>query len=258
MNECWNNVIITEISIAVYVTPDTGKHIHKNRPFHGFVLNDADSIKNYRFDNGRVMHTKGNSLFYLPKGSSYYVESLQLGGCYAVNFDTDIADEPFAVDLRNPDDALHHFKAATDSWKNQDPFCRTTAMRAVYDAIYHAQLEIHRQYVSKTQFSTIAPAVEILDHNFTENDLSVASLAALCGISEVYFRRLFLNSFGVSPKEYIIRKRIEFAKSLLKSGSFPVYEIASLCGYSEPCHFSREFSKRVGVSPSRYVDAMIS
>ena len=258
MNECWNNVIITEISIAVYVAPDTGKHIHKNRPFHGFVLNDADSIKNYRFDNGRVMHTKGNSLFYLPKGSSYYVESLQLGGCYAVNFDTDIADEPFTVDLRNPDDALHHFKAATDSWKNQDPFCRTTAMRAVYDAIYQAQLEIHRQYVSKTQFSTIAPAVEIMDHNFTEHDLSVASLAALCGISEVYFRRLFLNSFGVSPKEYIIRKRIEFAKSLLKSGSFPISEIASLCGYSEPCHFSREFSKRVGVSPRGYVDAMIS
>ena len=216
-----------------------------------------NSIKNYHFDDGYVMHTKENCLFYLPKGSSYYVEELHPGGCYAINFDADISDEPFSVNLRNPDQALHHFKSATDSWKNKDIFCRTTAMRAVYDAIYQAQLELHRQYVSKTQFSTIAPAVEIMDHNFTENDLSVAFLAALCGISEVYFRRLFLNSFGVPPKEYIIRKRIEFAKSLLESGSFPISEIASLCGYSEPCHFSREFSKRVGVSPRGYVDAMI-
>ena len=60
--------------------------------------------------------------------------------------------------------------------------------------------------------------------------------------------------FGVSPKEYITQKRIEYAKILLSSGDFLVSEVGILCGYAEPCHFSREFSRRVGMIPSRYFE----
>ena len=94
--------------------------------------------------------------------------------------------------------------------------------------------------------------MKAIEDGFTREDISVSSLAALCGISEVYFRRLFLAAFGVSPKEYIIQKRIECAKYLLLSGDFSVSEVAIITGYSEPCHFSREFSKRVGISPKQY------
>ena len=123
---------------------------------------------------------------------------------------------------------------------------------ALYDGIYQMQKEQKRQYISKTQVSLIAPAVEEMERAFTQNDLTVCELAAMCGISEVYFRRLFLNTFGISPKEYIIQKRIEYAKTLLSSKDFSVGEVGILCGYTEPCHFSREFSKRVGISPMQY------
>ena len=49
MNKLWESAVITEISVAVYVAPNTGRYIHKNRPFHGFVLNDADVIRDYCF-----------------------------------------------------------------------------------------------------------------------------------------------------------------------------------------------------------------
>ena len=49
MNDQWKNVIITKISAAVYVAPNTGKHIHKDRSYHGLVLNDANSVKDYDF-----------------------------------------------------------------------------------------------------------------------------------------------------------------------------------------------------------------
>ena len=83
-------------------------------------------------------------------------------------------------------------------------------MRAVYDAIFQVQKELHRQYVSGEQISIIMPAIEALGSNFTQNDLSVSSLASLCGVSEVYFRRLFLNRFGVSPKEYLAHSAAAF------------------------------------------------
>jgi AraC-like DNA-binding protein len=252
MNKLWESAVITEIGAAVYVAPNTGRHIHKNRPLHGFVLNDSEVVRNYCFDNGYVMRTAGNSLFYLPKGASYHVEQIQNGGCYAINFAADISDEPFCVTIRKADQLRHNFKAATDAWKSKEPMRVALAMRAIYDAVCTAQKEIHKQYVSKTQRSIIAPAVDVMNRQFTGNDLSVSYLASLCGISEVYFRKIFLNSFGVSPKEFIIQKRIDYAKILLKSGNFSISEIATLCGYTEPCHFSREFTKRAEIPPSQY------
>lgn len=253
MKDAWNNTVITEIGFAVHVLPNSGRHVHKNRPLHGFVLNDSESVKDYCFDDGRVLNTKGNSLFYLPKGSSYHVQTLHAGGCYAINFDADISDVPFSVELRNAESALNSFQAATEAWKRKDDSCKALAMRAVYDAIYRIRKEETRQYVSGTQAGVIAPAISVINDRFTENELSISELAALCSVSEVYFRRLFLNLFGVSPKEYVIQKRIEYAKALLLSGNFSVSETALMCGYAEPCHFSREFSKRTGRTPSQYI-----
>ena len=252
MKTSWGDTVITKIGAAVHVAPNTGKHMHKARAFHGFVLNDAGSVKDYCFEYGHVMRTGENCLFYLPKGSSYHVETIRIGGCHAINFDADISDEPFCVSLRSSDQLLHNFKAATEAWKRGDPVRVALAMRAVYDAIYRAQAELHKRYLPKTQRLIITPAVEVMDRRFTDNDLSVSYLAALCGVSEVYFRKIFLNSFGVSPKEYMIQKRMDYAKNLLKSGDFSVSEIATLCGYTESCHFSREFSKREGISPNQY------
>ena len=252
MNEQWKNIIITDISLAIYVPPNSGKHIHNNRPYHGLVLNDASSVKDYIFDDGRILHTDQNTLFYLPKGSSYHVKSHQIGGCYAINFDSAILDKPFSVSFRNTEALFHNFKAACDAWRSKSDYANILAMHTLYDAIYQMQKEVSKPYASGEHRSLLAPAIQEIERSFAEKGISIPSLAALCGVSEVYFRRLFLNTFGVSPKEYIIQKRIEYAKTLLSSEAFSVSEVAALCGYAEPCHFSREFSKRVGTPPSQY------
>lgn len=252
MNEAWKNTVITLISAAVYVAPNTGRHIHKNRPFHGFVLNDEKTVRDYCFEDGFVMRTKENCLFYLPKGSSYFVKTYGTGGCYAINFEADLIDAPFCTHLRNTESLTHRFKAACDAWKNGDELLTAKAMGAVYEAICQVYKENTRKYVSSAQMVVIRPAVSWIDTHFAERELSIAFLADLCGISQVYFRRLFQSAFGVSPKEYIIQKRLEYAKKLLQSGSFSVGEVAALCGYAEACHFSREFTKQTGISPSRF------
>ena len=96
------------------------------------------------------------------------------------------------------------------------------------------------------------PALEKIKTDFNSGDLSVAELASLCNVSEVYFRKIFVDKFGVSPKEYIINMRINYAKELLESGMFSVAEVASFAGYTEQCHFSREFKKRIGENPRSF------
>lgn len=252
MNNDWNLLAVTKIISAVYVAPNTGKHIHKKRPYHGFVLNDADSVKDYVFDDGYVLHTYGKSLFYLPKHSSYHVVQHKIGGCYAINFDSEISDTQFSVSFRNSDSLTHNFKETCNAWMNNQDSANALAMRTIYDAVYRMQAELRKQYVSGSGVALISPALKEIEQSFNDRNISVSSLAKACGVSEVYLRRLFIASFGVSPKEYIILKRIEYAKALLSSGHFSVSEIGAMCGYSEPCHFSREFSRRVGISPSKY------
>lgn len=250
----WENTVITEIALAVYVAPNTGKSVHRDRPFHGLVLNDEGAEKEYIFTDGRILHAKGGELFYLPKGSSYTVRDIKIGGCYAINFAAEIKCEPFSLSLRGRERILHNFRAAAAAWRRGETAKNALAMRALYDAVYRIESELPHIYLPSELTSRITPALVRAERDFTDPTLTVSVLASLCGISEVYFRRLFLAQTGLSPKEYLIKKRMEYARTLLLSGDFSVSEVARLCGYAEPCHFSREFDRFFGVSPGRYRD----
>lgn len=248
MNKSWEQIVITKIALAMYVQPGSGRAVHTDRPYHGLVLNDEGVEKDYHFSDGRVLHTKGGSLFYLPKGATYEVRSVCPGGCYAINFEAELWDEPFVFSVKNRDRLSKSFRTAAEEWKRDFGHGRICALRALYDAIYCLCKE-ERDYVSRETADKIAPALELLDTRFTDSTLTVEELAQSCQMSQVYLRRIFQNRFGVSPKEYLIRKRLQYAGQLLQSGQFGVGEVAKLCGYTEPCHFSREFSARVGVPP---------
>ena len=254
MFEKFKDAVVTKIGVALYVAPGGGRASHSDRPFHGFVLNDEVSVKDYVFSDGRVMRTEENELFYLPKGSTYYVKTYSVGSCYAINFDTvnEIKCEPFCMKFRNNESILKTFKTAEREWRTQSEVMDAAARRAVYDVIVAIGGEEKRSYLPDSRFGIIAPAFEKMTSDFANGELTVAELSAMCNISEAYFRRLFEAKFGVSPKEYIINKRIGYAKQILETGELSVNDTALLCGYSEPTHFSREFAVRVGVSPSEY------
>lgn len=251
MKEEWKDLLITRVSLAVYVAPHTGKHVHEDRPFHGFVLNDDNGVKDYCFANGHVMRTEGGSLFYLPKHASYCVRTIRAGGCYAINFDAAIDDEPFALQLKQADVLKQNFRIACEEWSSHAQTSTCSALRTLYDAAYRALKAQERAYLPRDRRQSILPAIEAMDHDFTDPHLTVSALAARCGISEVYFRKIFIGLFDVSPKAYIIQKRMEYAKQLLSAREFGIAEVATLCGYGDPCHFSREFKRYFGAAPRK-------
>ena len=252
MKEEWINIVVSKVVMAVYVAPGTGKNVHRNRPYHGLVLNDESSEKDYIFADGKVLHTYGGNLFYLPEGTTYRVIHKKMGGCYAVNFKAELSGDPFSISIRNRDAILKYFKSAERYWYHPSETSHVGMLEALYGIIHTMGKELKRAYLPNSRTALLAPAVEKMSVDFKDNSLTVSPLADLCGISETYFRRIFMNVFGVTPKEYIINLRIDYAKRLLESDQFSVSEIAVLCGYAEPCHFSREFTKRVGTPPNKY------
>jgi AraC family transcriptional regulator len=80
--------------------------------------------------------------------------------------------------------------------------------------------------------------------------LSIEQVAQACNLSEYHFFRIFKAVMGISPHQYLIRKRIENAHSLLINKAHSVSDVAFLCGFSDVFSFSKAFKKHTGTAPS--------
>jgi AraC family transcriptional regulator len=94
----------------------------------------------------------------------------------------------------------------------------------------------------------------VLDHirDNLEQDLSLAQLAAIAGMSPHYFAELFKKSTGYAPHRYVLVQRIERAKQDLRNTGRTIIEVGLDVGFKNPTHFARMFRKFVGTSPSRF------
>lgn len=120
---------------------------------------------------------------------------------------------------------------------------------------YEIISDLCEAYQSKSKvgkdFTIIENGIRYLETN-DRLDRSISEIAAMCAVSETYFRRLFKKYSGVSPKEYILRVKIDKAKLILKETNLQVSEIAEMFGISDTAYFCRMFKKRTGISPLIY------
>jgi len=82
--------------------------------------------------------------------------------------------------------------------------------------------------------------------------VSIRELAARAGWSHEYFTRTFVAALGMSPKQYVLRRRIERASELLRLQDLSVKEIAYRVGFQSEQYFSRVFARQVGTTATRY------
>lgn len=96
----------------------------------------------------------------------------------------------------------------------------------------------------------LRPALQEMQNHYAD-DKKIPYYAALCGMSEPGFRRLFKACTGVSPLEYRNRMRLEQARRLLRSGEFTVEETAYTVGFSSSSFFCRCYKKAFGHTPGQ-------
>lgn len=90
-----------------------------------------------------------------------------------------------------------------------------------------------------------------LDAHYAE-PLSLQTVAEALNVSEYYLAHVFKEQTGVPPMQYVTKRRIGEAQTLLMDTSLPIGEIAERLGYGSPWNFSTAFSRCVGMSPSQY------
>jgi AraC family transcriptional regulator len=79
--------------------------------------------------------------------------------------------------------------------------------------------------------------------------IPIRELASLLNLSASHFCRAFKCTFGVSPRDYVLSRRIEVAQGLMLTTSEPLSSIAVRCGMCDQPHFTRSFHRIVGETP---------
>lgn len=93
--------------------------------------------------------------------------------------------------------------------------------------------------------------LDFVDQNLS-SDIRLKHLAEAARLSAHHFSELFRQTTGVSPYRYVLDRRVERAKRLLRDSMLGVLDIALAVGFSDQSHFSKVFRRATGVAPGAY------
>ena len=217
----------------------------------------ATIVDNY----GKVLNIRQNQLAYMAKGLEYTVYFQDTDpsreDTVVIHFQMTDKDGEDIAPVLEPIICMDHVDPAyaLDMDMLADEFKKNVVcIPKVQAVIYNILAQIckkQKKSTAKNKYACIRTGIDLLEQN---SDLGIAQIAAECGVSACYFRRLFQEYSGESPASFRQRHRIERAKQLLLSDEqYTVSEVAQELGFSDVYHFSKTFKKYCGQSPKKYV-----
>ncbi|KAB8334546.1 AraC family transcriptional regulator [Scytonema tolypothrichoides VB-61278] len=99
---------------------------------------------------------------------------------------------------------------------------------------------------------------EVIEYTRTQlgAELSLSQLADVAQVSEFYFSRLFKNTTGLAPHQFVLNLRLERAKKLILTGQMSLSEVAVFCGFFDQSHFSNVFKRAFGMTPRAFAKTL--
>ena len=244
-----NNITVYQITHSSIVRFDKNeKAVSNNRQYHGIAFSLGGEL--YYTSKGKNIYLKNNNIVYLPEGSSYTLHCT-IGGEFAIiNFNTvenNFCTEFISQQTRYIDTIINEFYTMHDimSGSNQK---RCNLLSTFYKIVSIIVYETANNILP----STLRTAINFIDNNIDNCDLSNTLTAEHTKISEIYLRKLFTKHLNISVKQYIQNKRIEKAKLLLSENTLSITNISARCGYSSVYYFCRAFKHNTGYTPSEY------
>jgi AraC-like DNA-binding protein len=121
---------------------------------------------------------------------------------------------------------------------------------ALSDAMLALDTAIARKSGGATALAASERVRQFLDAHI-EYNVASCELEAVAGLDRFALARHFRASFGTSPYNYLVMRRLDRARALLRAGD-PLAGIAVACGFADQSHLTRQFRKAYGVTPGRW------
>jgi transcriptional regulator GlxA family with amidase domain len=101
----------------------------------------------------------------------------------------------------------------------------------------------------------VSRAKEILNANL-DGRVPLNEVARECRLSVSHFSRAFRCTMGAAPHHWLLKRRVEVAKEKLRDTGLSLLDVALACGFADQSHFTRVFTRMVGVSPGAWRRAL--
>ena len=210
--------------------------------------------------DGRSYHAETGSVYFLHKGSThaywpdpeapweklfFVADGPLMEELLRVYRLSDVCYIPSAEDLLPFFETLLCFDAWSPCFHERAAVLFHQFAAACFEHLYHPDGQAKH---SPEKIRNLKTALDrSLEHRFV-----LDSYCRRAGLSTAYAIRGFRLAFGVTPKEYLLRLRLDKAKQLLQYSALSVKEIASTLDFFDQYHFSRFFRARTGFAPSVY------
>lgn len=206
-----------------------------------FSTSEAENV--FTTDNGEHV-LRGGRVLFIPKGMSYEMNTTKTGIVGLVNFSGVLPVENMLIKEISNAEKMWEMFISMENEKNE--YIQMSKLYELLDYIDCNEVFENDGIISRQ--------LEYINKNYCDPRITNSSLAKMSNISEVYFRKIFVKTMGISPHLYLMNLRLNNAKQLLKDGRMTVAEIAESSGFSSVYYFSSAFKKYEGVSPKKYAD----
>lgn len=199
--------------------------------------------------------TKRGDVLYMPKTLEYNQSSNgeSLIAIHFINYNFKKDNKAELVTLENSEYAENLVRQMYDIWKEKKQGHKYKCTALLYELLYFVNCQQYNNTIELiTHNNKIKTAIDYIHSNFRSGNIDVSFLAKMSGLSEAYFRKLFKQIHNLSPNQYIIELRLEYASHLLRSQLYTVSEAAYKSGFNDIKYFSKLFKKRYGVTPKRH------
>ncbi len=195
---------------------------------------------------------KRGDLLYIPMTVSYSQSTAgeNVIAIHFINYTASRSNKIEKITMPNTEEIESIILEMYKTWTEKKQGYKYKCISLLYNILYitNNQSSVHSQNAN----SSTKKAVDYIHTHFRSGELSVSNLAAMSSMSETYFRKLFKKTYSISPSQYIINLKLEYASQLLQSRLYSILEVSEKSGFTDVKYFSRIFKKSFGLSPSKY------
>lgn len=206
--------------------------------------------------NGKTTRITPGMVYIIPKcdNAEYRIERTEVGDCIDIYFDTDLpfCGELICFDFSSDKEMENLFRSVYKLWLLKTDGYYYKAMATVYEILYKMTLK-SKKYVPNYKYQLIEKGVEYIREHMYDKDMDYYMPSKICGISYTYFKKLFIEKFGMPPVKYINSLKLERSVELLATNEYSVGKIAKECGFENVYYFSKKFKEKYGSSPTEYI-----
>ena len=131
---------------------------------------------------------------------------------------------------------------------SESPFHMIGHLYLFLDYFMRSAATVRMNQSGKIRDFYIKEALSYIEQNF-QNNITIEDIAAFCGLNRSYFGKIFHDTIGKSPQEFLISYRMIKAAELLKLTKLSIKDVGNAVGYPNQLHFSRAFKNVYGTSP---------